>query len=218
MSLSRIARHRQVPRHVKFSQAEIRSIKVDKRDKSGRLCNRRGLTLLVFLRSPTRGKKPTDGNTASLGLCPTCLRETPTPYRRWSDLATTEFSSDFFLFLSEISREYSCCSIKTYRHICSLKLSHYFRVRLVAIPMMAIYSLDRLPDLTASLVSSVGEDMREERWTDLVLYSTEGAPVPVHRAVLSQSPHLRPLLRSLSCCQAGCYTLSHWSRSNEPLL
>ena len=28
-SLSRIARHRQVPRHVKSSQAEIRSIKVD---------------------------------------------------------------------------------------------------------------------------------------------------------------------------------------------
>ena len=62
-------------------------------------------------------------------------------------------------------------------------------------------------DWRRRVVSSVGEDMREERWTDLVLYSTEGAPVPVHRAVLSQSPHLRPLLRSLSCCQAGCSTL-----------
>ena len=56
------------------------------------------------------------------------------------------------------------------------------------------------------MVSSVGRAMMEERWTDLILYSTEGAPVPVHRAVLSQSPHLRPLLRSLSCCQAGCST------------
>ena len=91
---------------------------------------------------------------------------------------------------------------KDLQTICSLKLSHYFRVRLVAIPMMAsspeeFCSLDRVPDLTTSLVSSVGRDMREERWTDLVLYSTEGAPVPVHRAVLSQSPQLRPLLREI---------------------
>ena len=50
---------------------------------SGRLCN--CLTLFVFLRSPTRGKKPTDGNTASRGLCRTCLSERLTPYRRWSD-------------------------------------------------------------------------------------------------------------------------------------
>ena len=52
-------------------------------------------------------------------------------------------------------------------------------------------------DWRRRVVSSVGQDMREERWTDLVLYSTEGAPVPVHRAVLSQSPQLRPLLREI---------------------
>ena len=53
-------------------------------------------------------------------------------------------------------------------------------------------------------MSSVCRDMREERWTDLILYSSEGVPVPVHRAILSQSPHLRPLLSSLSCCQGRC--------------
>ena len=54
------------------------------------------------------------------------------------------------------------------------------------------------------LVSSVGRDMREERWTDLILYSRERIPVQVHRMILSQSPHLRPLLTSLSCCQGRC--------------
>ena len=55
------------------------------------------------------------------------------------------------------------------------------------------------------LISSVERDMREERWTDLVLYSSEGAPVPLHRLILSQfSPQLRPLVRSLSCCQGRC--------------
>ena len=54
------------------------------------------------------------------------------------------------------------------------------------------------------MVSSVGRAMMEERWTDLDLYSSEGVPVPVHRAILSQSPHLRPLLTSLSCCQGRC--------------
>ena len=53
-------------------------------------------------------------------------------------------------------------------------------------------------------MSSVWRDMTEERWTDLILYSSEGIPVPVHRAILSQSPHLRPLLTSLSCCQGRC--------------
>ena len=53
-------------------------------------------------------------------------------------------------------------------------------------------------------MSSVRRDMTEERWTDLILYSSEGIPVPVHRAILSQSPHLRPLLTSLSCCQGRC--------------
>ena len=61
------------------------------------------------------------------------------------------------------------------------------------------------------LISSVERDMREERWTDLVLYSSEGAPVPLHRLILSQfSPQLRPLVRSLSCCQGRC-------ASQEPL-
>ena len=59
-------------------------------------------------------------------------------------------------------------------------------------------------DWKGRLVSSVGQDMRAERWTDLILYSSEGIPVPVHRAILSQSPHLRPLLTSLSCCQGRC--------------
>ena len=54
------------------------------------------------------------------------------------------------------------------------------------------------------VVSSVWRDMREERWTDLNLYSSEGIPLLVHRAILSQSPHLRPLLTSLSCCQGRC--------------
>ena len=55
------------------------------------------------------------------------------------------------------------------------------------------------------LIFTVGRDMREERWTDLVLYSSEGAPVPLHKMILSQfSPQLRPLVRSLSCCQGRC--------------
>ena len=36
--------------------------------------------------------------------------------------------------------------------------------------------------------------------TDLILYS-ERVPLPVQRAIHSQSPHLGPLLTSLSCCQ-----------------
>ena len=68
----------------------------------------------------------------------------------------------------------------------------------------SFYQLERVSDLTAGLVSSVDRDMKEERWTDLVLYSSEGAAVPVHRAILSQSTLLRPLLTSLSCCQGRC--------------
>ena len=47
-------------------------------------------------------------------------------------------------------------------------------------------------------------DMKEDRWTDLILYTSEGILVPAHRMILSQSPHLRPLLTSLSCCQGRC--------------
>ena len=54
------------------------------------------------------------------------------------------------------------------------------------------------------VVSSVWRDMREERWTDLILCSSERIPLPVHRSILSQSPLLRPLLSSLSCCQGRC--------------
>lgn len=64
--------------------------------------------------------------------------------------------------------------------------------------------LERERGETEVLVSSVGRDMREERWTDLILYSRERIPVPVHRMILSQSPHLSPLLTSLSCCQGRC--------------
>ena len=62
----------------------------------------------------------------------------------------------------------------------------------------------RSQDDWRTVVSSVGQDMREERWTDLILYSRERIPVQVHRMILSQSPHLRPLLTSLSCCQGRC--------------
>ena len=62
----------------------------------------------------------------------------------------------------------------------------------------------RSQDDWRTVMTSVGRDMREERWTDLILYSRERIPVPVHRMILSQSPHLRPLLTSLSCCQGRC--------------
>ena len=62
--------------------------------------------------------------------------------------------------------------------------------------------IERRKANTGSLVSSLGHDMREERWSDLVLYSSEGIPVAAHRAVLCQLPNLRPLLTSLSGCQA----------------
>ena len=54
------------------------------------------------------------------------------------------------------------------------------------------------------LVSNIGDDMRSERWTDVILYSRERIPLPVHRFVLSHSPYLQTLLRSLSCCQGRC--------------
>ena len=54
------------------------------------------------------------------------------------------------------------------------------------------------------LVASIGKDMRGERWSDVVLYSREAIPLPVHRLVLSQSPYLARLLTSLSCCQGRC--------------
>ena len=59
-------------------------------------------------------------------------------------------------------------------------------------------------DWKRRVMSRVCRDMREERWTDLILYSSERIPVEVHKAILSQSPHLRPLLTSLSCCQGRC--------------
>ena len=59
----------------------------------------------------------------------------------------------------------------------------------------------RRREVTAGLLRRMGEDLRGERWTDLVLHSREGVPVQVHRLVLAQCPHLAPLLSSLQCCQ-----------------
>ena len=54
------------------------------------------------------------------------------------------------------------------------------------------------------LVSNIAEDMRSERWTDVILYSSERIPLPVHRFVLSKSAYLQFILRSLSCCRDQC--------------
>ena len=54
------------------------------------------------------------------------------------------------------------------------------------------------------VVSHIGQDMRSERWTDVILYSRERVPLPVHRCVLSHSRYLQPMLRSASCCQGRC--------------
>ena len=58
--------------------------------------------------------------------------------------------------------------------------------------------------MVSSMLEDLRKEMREERGTDLILYSSERIPVPVHRMILSQSPHLRALLTSLSCCQGRC--------------
>ena len=67
------------------------------------------------------------------------------------------------------------------------------------------------------VLASLDRDMREERWSDLVLYSSEGIPVAAHRAILWQSPHLRPLLTSHSCCQAWFSTTEVEDCSQELL-
>ena len=54
------------------------------------------------------------------------------------------------------------------------------------------------------VVSNIGQDMRSERWTDVILYSRERIPLPVHRVVLSQSAFLQTILRSLLCCRGQC--------------
>ena len=54
------------------------------------------------------------------------------------------------------------------------------------------------------VVSNIGRDMRSERWTDVILYSRERVPLPVHRFVLSQSAYLQSILRSLLCCRGQC--------------
>ena len=59
----------------------------------------------------------------------------------------------------------------------------------------------RRRQVMAGVARRVGEDLRSERWTDLVLHSKEGVPLHVHRLVLAQCPHLSPLLSSLQCCQ-----------------
>merc|ERR1719412_2847524 len=54
------------------------------------------------------------------------------------------------------------------------------------------------------VVSHIGQDMRSERWTDVILYSRERVPLPVHRCVLSHSRYLQTMLRSASCCHGRC--------------
>ena len=54
------------------------------------------------------------------------------------------------------------------------------------------------------VVSNIGRDMRSERWTDVILYSKERIPLPVHRVVLNQSAHLQAILRSQLCCRGQC--------------
>ena len=67
----------------------------------------------------------------------------------------------------------------------------------------AEYEVKRTHDMGA-VVSNIAQDMRSERWTDVILYSRERIPVPLHRFVLSQSTFLHAMLRSLSCCQGRC--------------
>ena len=70
--------------------------------------------------------------------------------------------------------------------------------------MMRRRSEDDWRRMVSCMLEDLRKEMREERGTDLILYSRERIPVPVHRMILSQSPHLRPLLTSLSCCQGRC--------------
>jgi len=69
---------------------------------------------------------------------------------------------------------------------------------------VAVERLGRGGEEMGQIVARLGEDMRAERWTDVVLYSREGVPLPVHRLLLSQSTYLARLLTSLSCCQGRC--------------
>ena len=57
---------------------------------------------------------------------------------------------------------------------------------------------------TRHLLARLGQDLRGEKWTDVVLYSRERIPLPVHRLVLSQSRFLDRILRSHSCCGGVC--------------
>ena len=70
--------------------------------------------------------------------------------------------------------------------------------------MMRRRSEDDWRRMVSSMLEDLRKEMREERGTDLILYSSERIPVPAHRMILSQCPHLSPLLTSLSCCQGRC--------------
>jgi len=54
------------------------------------------------------------------------------------------------------------------------------------------------------LVYSVKESLRGEKFTDCILITKEGIPVPVHRMVLTPSPLLERLFMATSCCRGLC--------------
>eukprot|EP00090_Calanus_glacialis_P016060 TRINITY_DN25178_c0_g1_i1.p1 TRINITY_DN25178_c0_g1~~TRINITY_DN25178_c0_g1_i1.p1 ORF type:complete len:771 (-),score=256.66 TRINITY_DN25178_c0_g1_i1:123-2390(-) len=54
------------------------------------------------------------------------------------------------------------------------------------------------------LIASVKDSLVGEKFTDCVLVTKEGIPVPVHRMVLTPSPFLKTLLLSTSCCRGLC--------------
>ena len=68
----------------------------------------------------------------------------------------------------------------------------------------AMSTFKNLKNWRRSILTSVLLEMEEQRWTDTILYSSEGIPVPVHRVVLNQSPFLRLLMTSVHCCQSSC--------------
>ena len=70
----------------------------------------------------------------------------------------------------------------------------------VAKPSLVVRNIDN----TEAMLAGFSQDMREEKWTDVVLYTRERVPLPVHRLVLSTSTFLNGLLQSLSCCQGRC--------------
>jgi len=56
------------------------------------------------------------------------------------------------------------------------------------------------------LLSSLQDSLEGERFTDCILVTREGIPVPVHRMVLNSSPFLKTLFISTNCCRGLCST------------